>query len=57
MTTFEKKNGNGLEEEWQWLFAMVWGSPTTEVAKGSGISDLVLSKRCLCLQVPERPRG
>ena len=46
-----------LEEERQRLFAMVWERPATEGAKGLGISDVALSKRCRRLQVPKPPRG
>jgi hypothetical protein len=41
----------------QSLYDLVWSKPMTEVAKGFGISDVALAKRCRAVDIPVPPRG
>ena len=39
------------------LYDLVWSKPMIELAKGFGVSDVALAKRCRAVGVPVPPRG
>jgi hypothetical protein len=39
------------------LYDLVWSKPMVELAKGFGVSDVALAKRCRAVSVPVPPRG
>jgi len=41
----------------QTLYELVWSKPMSELAKGFGISDVALAKRCRLVDVPIPYRG
>lgn len=49
------KNSNAPTREE--LFKLVWSAPVTKVARGMGVSDVALAKRCRREGVPLPPRG